>query len=83
LLAVPILPDVEPESWPAWRARQPRRTRLSSVISLGAGDGYELRQRLERVARAEGRDATSLARLVIREAVEQREAALGIRGGPH
>jgi hypothetical protein len=72
---------MEPESWPAWQARQPRRTRPSSVISLGAGDGYELRQRLERVARAEGRDATSLARLVIREAVEQRESVLRFGNG--
>jgi hypothetical protein len=83
LQTVPILASVEPESWPAWQARQPARTRPSCVISLGTGDGYELRQRLERVARAEGRDATSLARLVIREAVEQREAVLGIRGGPY
>lgn len=52
-----------------------RRIALTQVVKIGA----ELRTRLERVAQAEGRDATSLACLVLREAVEHREA--GLRSG--
>lgn len=54
-----------------WRAKQPGATLVSTsqVVNLG----YGLRERLERIAQAEGRDATSLARLVLREYVERHE----------
>lgn len=51
---------------------------LTEVVKVGV----DLRRRLEVVARAEGRDAASLAKLVLREAVEEREAALSIRPDP-
>jgi hypothetical protein len=44
-----------------------RRTGLGQVVNLG----YDLRERLEQIAQAEGRDATGLARSVLREYVEQ------------
>jgi hypothetical protein len=47
----------------------PRRTSLSQVVNLG----YDLRERLDKLAREEGRDATSLARRVLREYVEAHE----------
>jgi len=52
--------------------------RLTEVVKVG----LDLRRRLEVVARAEGREAASLAKLVLREAVEEREAALSIRTDP-
>jgi len=52
--------------------------RLTEVVKVG----LDLRRRLEVVARAEGREAASLAKLVLREAVEERVAALSIRTDP-
>jgi hypothetical protein len=45
------------------------RVSRSEVVNVGS----DLRLRLELVARREGRDATSLARFLIREHVEQKE----------
>jgi hypothetical protein len=42
--------------------------------------GYHLRERLEEIARAEGRDGTGLARSVLRQYVEERERN---GSGPH
>lgn len=51
------------------------RTDKVATAAQAVNIGADLRQRLEQVARLEGRDATSLARLALRELVEQRERA--------
>jgi len=60
----------EPIPLEAWRAQHPRATFASAGQSINVG--FFLRERLEEIARAEGRDATGLARSVLREYVEQR-----------
>jgi hypothetical protein len=60
----------EPIRLEEWRAQHPRATFASAGQSINVG--YFLRERLEDIARAEGRDATGLARSVLREYVERR-----------
>jgi hypothetical protein len=60
----------EPVRLEEWRAQHPRARFASAGQSVNVG--YYLRERIEEIARAEGRDATGLARSVLREYVEQR-----------
>jgi hypothetical protein len=78
-------PPVATDSVPyeEWRAKHAPVTLASASRIINVG--HHLRERLERIAQAEGRDVTGLARAVLREYVERQarlvpEDLLGSRG---